>query len=712
MLSNYLKIALRNLMRNRVYSAINILGLALGVACCLLLALYIQDEVSYDKHHKRVEDLYRIVSKFESDVVVDKAGAASPPIAMTLKAEIPEVEAAVRVLNPPTVAQNLIRYQENLFYESNGFLADSTLFDVFTYDLKEGNPKKALVEAGSVVLSERLAKKLFGNEPALDKMISISQGGRPREYKVTGVFLENYNSHIKSNFFISMTSPGWGEYVLKEKEWAGQNFVPSYLKLVPGHSKAAVTAKATKRAAEIGIRKTMGAFRSSLVRQILGEAMVIVFISIVISLVLVQLALPFFNQLTDKNISFNSENVVYFITASVILTIVTGLVAGSYPAFYLSSFEPAEVLKGKLNLGNSAGRFRQGLVVFQFMIAIALVCGIFIISRQLDFMIEKNLGFDAKAKIVLPLRTDEARSQYEAVTKEMAKNSAIKAVSGSTYIPGTQIWNDMMYYADGGNMDKAVDIQRNQIDAGFMELLNMKLIAGRTFTDNRKMESETKLILNQTAVAKLGFTPEKIVGQNLHFDWQAKKYDFQVIGVMEDYHQNSLHDEIKPILFEMADSTKRYNYIVAAVASTNFEQSIKSIEKTWKSTIHDTPFEYSFLDQSIQKQYDEDRRVSKIITSFGFIAMIICGLGLYGLSSYMAERRFKEIGIRKVMGASVPIAWYGMSKWLESFAYKISIEWIVFAMAGIVALAIALITVSFESIKSAMGNPVASLRSE
>src|SRR6267154_5238914 len=349
MLSNYLKIALRNLMRNRVYSAINIFGLAMGVACCLLLALYIQDEVSYDKHHQRLDDLYRVITKFQSDLGVEKSGTASPPIAMTLKEEIPEVEVAARVINPPTVSQNLIRYRENLFYETRGFLADSTLFDIFTYELKEGNPKKALVQANSVVLSERLAKKLFGNEPALDKIIAISQGGRPREYKVTGVFFEKHNSFIKANFFTSMTSVGWGEYILKEKEWAGQNFVPSYLKLVSGHNKAAVekkmnevllrhgaeamkvlglhktlslepikdiylksdvrqsprlrylyvvasialfilliacinfmnlsTAKATKRAAEIGIRKTMGAFRSSLIQQILGEAMLIVIFS-------------------------------------------------------------------------------------------------------------------------------------------------------------------------------------------------------------------------------------------------------------------------------------------------------------------------------------------------------------------------------------------------------------------------------------------------
>ncbi len=808
MLQNYIKIALRNLVRNKAYSTINILGLALGVACCLLLSLYMLDELSYDRHHERGEDLYRIVSEFKGGAgIQNKLATASPPIAMTMKDEIPEVESAVRVLNPPDVGQSLFRYHENLFYETDGFIADSTLFDIFKYEFKEGNPHKALTLGNTVVLSEKLASKLFGAEPALDKIISISQGGKPREYKVTGVFVQKYNSHIKANFFTSMMSKGWGEYVRGEgaKHWAGNNFVPSYLKLVRGHNKADVekkmnqvllkhgeeamkalglhktlslepvkdiylksdinqsprikylyvvasiaifilliacinfmnlsTAKATKRASEIGIRKTMGAFRSSLISQILGEAMFIVGFSIVISIVLVQFILPYFNQLTDKNISFDGDNMFYFVLAAIVLTVVTGLVAGSYPAFYLSSFQPAQVLKGKLNLGSSAGRLRQGLVVFQFMIAIALICGIFIITSQLKYMQEKNLGFNYNAKIVLPLRTDEARNKYDALKKQLQNNSNVKAASGTAYIPGATIWNDMLFYTDGNNMDKAVDIRRNQIDVGYMELLDMKLLSGRMFTDNRAMDSESKLILNRTAADKLGLSPEKIVGQNLHFEWEGKKYDFQVVGVMEDFHQNSLHEEIKPTLFELADSTKRYNYIVASVTTSNFEQTVQSMEKIWKSMIIDTPFEYSFLDQNIQKQYDEDRRVSQIITSFAIIAMIICSLGLYGLSSYMAERRFKEIGIRKVMGASVqqivammstefvkliliafaiatPIAWWSMNKWLQSFAFRIEISWVVFALTGIVALTIALLTVSFESIKSATGNPVDSLRSE
>jgi len=816
MFTNYLKLALRSLMRNKAYSFINIFGLALGITCCLLLSLYIRDEMSYDKHHKHANDLYRIITNFQSGSIVDRVGSASPPIAMTIKDEVPEVEAAVRILNPPGVKEffttgekektrSLMRYKDNLFYESDGFLADSTLFDVFTYELKEGYAKQALAQPNSVVLSEKLAHKLFGEETALDKMITISQGGKQDEYRVTGIFKEKYNSHIKANFFTSINSSGSIQNVLNENEWAGQNFVPSYLKLVPGHNKAAVekkmndvllrhgaaamnaegihktlslepvkdiylksdvgqkprisylyivgaialfilliacinfmnlsTAKASRRATEIGIRKTLGALRSSLIRQILGEAMVTVVIAIIISLMLTRLALPFFNQLTNKNISINSENSVFFLFAGITLTIVTGLLAGSYPAFYLTSFQPVKVLKGKFKPGAASGRLRQTLVVFQFMIAIALVCSIFIISRQVNFMMSENPGFNANAKIVLPLRTDEAHKQYDILKAQIQQNSNVNAVSGCSFIPGTPIFRDMNFYADGENINNIVDIDRNVVDVGFLELLNIKLITGRSFRESRNLDSNRKFILNRSAVSKLGSTPEKIVGQYLHFDWAGKKYDFQVIGVMEDFHQNSLHEEIAPTLFEMENNNKRYDYVVASIASANFEQAVKEMERTWKSLIHDTPFEYSFLDKTVQKQYDEDRKVSKIISCFGIIAMIICALGLYGLSSYMAERRFKEIGIRKVLGASVPqivgmmsaefvrlvliafviavpVAYYGMSKWLEGFAYKISIGWFVFVMAGLVALAIALITISFESIKSALANPIDSLRSE
>jgi putative ABC transport system permease protein len=808
MLYNYLKIAIRNLVRNKVYSFINIFGLALGVACCLLLALYIQDEVRVDKHHRGLENIYRIITRFESERGLDKLGTTSPPIAMTLMGEIGEIESAARVLNPPGVGENLIRYGENVFYESDGFIADSTIFDVLTFDFIEGNRAKSLTGANSVVISEHLAKKLFNDESALNKVISITQGGVTDNFTITGVYGEKHRSHLKINFIISMMSSGWAAYIRTDPEaaaeWAGNNFVPAYLKLIAGHDKAAVerkmnevlnkygaedmkalgmkkslsleplkdiylmsdvgrspritylyviasialfilliacinfmnlsTAKAGKRAAEIGIRKVMGAYRGVVVRQLLGETMVIVVIAIVVSLVIVQAGLPYFNDVTGKAVSLETENLFYFSGALLLITLITGMVAGSYPAFYLSSFEPAQVLKGKWTLGNASGLLRQSLVVFQFMIAIILVCGMIIIGEQLTYMQEKELGFDAKAKLVLPLRTRDARQQYEALKKELQQNSSIISISATNYIPGTMILSDMLFYPDGGSMETAVLHRRNQVDAGYMNLMDMTLIAGRPFTGNIEMERR-KVIANETSVRKLGMTPEQIIGQNIHFEWHGEKVTFEVIGVMKDYHQTSLKEAINPTLFELADAPNRYAYLVAAVNTTNIPETIAFIESTWKRLIDDTPLEYSFLDASLQKQYNEDRKVSGIITTFTVIAMIICALGLYGLSTYMAERRFKEIGVRKVLGASInqimgmmsqefirlvaiafviatPIAWYAMTRWLESFAYHVPVQIEVFVYAGLASLVIAIITVSYQSYKAASVNPVNSLRTE
>jgi putative ABC transport system permease protein len=494
------------------------------------------------------------------------------------------------------------------------------------------------------------------------------------------------------------------------------------------------TAKAAKRASEIGIRKAMGAFRSSLVTQILGEALIIVMIAILISTLLVQAALPIFNEVSGKHITLSRDNVLYFGGALLILTVVTGLIAGSYPAFYLSSFRPAEVLKGKLALGNASGRLRQTLVVLQFVVAIFLVCGMLVISRQLSFMKEKDLGFNPQAKVIIPLRTADAKQRYASLRSELERLSSVQGVSAAAYPPGTQIFNDMLFYMEGGSMENAILNRRNIIDAKYMELLGIKLIAGRGFTDNQKA-AQNQLILNRASVKKFGVEPEKMIGQKLYFDWQGEKYTFQVIGVMEDFNQTSLKDPIVPIIFEMADSTPNHNFMIASVTPSAFSESIASIENIWKEQVSDAPFEYTFLDDDLQEQYDEDRRISKIITYFSVISMIICSLGLYGLSSFMAERRLKEIGVRKVMGASVgqimsmmskefvrlilvafaiaiPLSWYAMDKWLQGFEYKTSLNIAPFLYAGISALIIALLTISYESLKAANADPAKTLRNE
>ncbi len=798
------------MLRNKAYSFINIAGLSVGIACCLMLALYIQDEFSYDKHHKDGDHIYRMTTRFDQEAKTIFMASTSAPIAWGIKDEIPEFEKVARMVNPPGVAQNLIRYENNQFYESEGFIADSTIFEILTYEFVEGNPKKALVEANSVVVTTTLAKKLFGNESALNKVINIDQGGAVADYKVTGVFKEGvHKSHVEPNFFVSMTSSGgWAEYLRSTDvvdEWGGQNFIISYVKLKPDYEINEVikkvniafmkhgaddmkalgfkkelglhpikdiylysafgeesprivyiyviasiatfilliacinfmnlsTAKATKRASEVGLRKTLGANRTSLVGQFLGEAMVIVVVAIMISMVIVQLMLPGFNAITGKAINLQTENIYFIALALAVITIITGAIAGSYPAFYLSSFQPAKVLKGKSSLQSSNSLLRRSLVVFQFVIAITLVCGMIVITKQLNYMQEKDLGFNADHKIILPLRTASAQNNYAPIRNEVSKLAAVNAVSATGYLPGSPIFTDFSVYTQGSSMDNATRIRRNWVEPNYLDMLDIIVVAGNNFSEQRDSTSGSKVIVNVQAVKELGLTPETAVGEVLYSEWQGTRSEFRIIGVMEDFHQVTLKEGIYPIMFRVPEAPN-HSFIIVDTKAQNFSETLAGVEKVWKSVNPDTPFEYTFLDENIAKQYEEDRKVSKVITSFSIIAMIICCLGLYGLSTYMAERRFKEIGIRKVMGAtvqqimsmmsaefvklvliafviSVPLAWYGINKWLEGFEYKTTPGVEVFVYSGLGALVIALLTVSFESIRAASGNPVNALRNE
>lgn len=794
------------MLRNKIYSLINILGLSIGVACCLMLMLYIQNEYSVDRQHERVADTYRITTTFHNINNVRTTGSCSPPTAMAMLSEIPEVETAARLLNPPGVAQNLIRYEDKMFYETEGYIADSSIFSILTYDFVAGNPTKALTEPNSVVLTEALAKKIFGTEDPMNKIIAITQGGPTATCKVTAVVKAKGKSHRNPNFFISMRSDGWASYLDQPgvgDEWSGQNFVPSYLKLAAGHSKEDVirkmnevlqkhgaevmkakgmtktlslepvsdiylysgvdnsprityiyviaaiaafilligcinfmnlsTAKAAKRAGEIGVRKVMGAFRSSLISQLLGEAMIIVVISILISVVLVQLALPMFNNLTGKTISFEMDNVAYFIIALVGITLVTGLLAGSYPAFYLSSFKPAEVLKGKAKTGRASGFLRQALVVFQFVIGITLICGTLVINKQLRFMNSKNLGFNSTEKITLPLRTDAAQKNIDVLKKELSRISAVNQIAGTNYIPGSTVYSDFRIFPKGGSMEDGIIHRINFIDAGYLEMMEIPLIAGRHFVESG--DSTNYVILNREGCRQLNLTPEEIVGTDVFTFNNNGTRAFTVIGVIEDYHQTSLKDKIVPIAFFKRDKDQTIDFVIAEVATANFKNTITEIESQWKIINPETPFEFTFLNETLQQQYSEDVRTSKIITVFTIIAIVISCLGLYGLSTYMAEQRFKEIGVRKVLGAdatqivtlmsrefirlifialfiSVPIGFYSMNTWLKTFEYKTTVDALIFVVAGSSALIIALLTVSFESFKAASTNPVKALRNE
>lgn len=800
-----MKVAFRNVWRDKVYSLINILGLSVSVACCLLLSLYIFDEQLFDAHHE--DYVYRVITEFHGGDGLKKLGSTSPPVAWAIKDEVPQIETVARLVNPPGVSQNLLKYEDKLFYESDGYLADSTVFQILAYEFVEGDEKTCLREANSVVLTKSVATKIFGNEPALNKIISITQGGPTGDFRVSAVVKDQERSFVTPHFFISMTSSGWAEYIRSPEisnEWAGENFVISLVRLRDGSNKKETvsiintvfqkygsedmkalglsktldleaisdiylrseinqrprviyvyvigsiaafvlliacinfmnlsTAKATKRANEVGLRKAIGASRKSLVQQFMGEALVIVLIAMLVSLVLIQMCLPLFNELTGKRLSLGETNLTFFAISLSSITLFTGLLAGAYPAFYLSSFQPAKVLKGKIMVSSAGNRLRKSLVVFQFITAISLASAMILITQQLSFMQSKHLGFKTDSRIVIPLRTDAAKKSYPAMASELQKSASIEKISASNYVPGLYVWSDVSIYSEGSNMDKAVMHRNNQVDYNFIELLDIKLVAGRSFTDNRQLESQNKIIVNQSGIKEMGFTADTAVGKKVYTESQGERIEFEIIGVMEDYHQVSLREKIYPLMFQLS-SEPSYEYLIASVKASQFESTVSIIENVWEKLNSETPFEYSFLDANIQKQYLDDKRLSKIMTSFTTIALIISCLGLYGLSSYMAERRFKEIGVRKVLGAnvlqivrlmsvdfiklvliaiviSIPISWYASNRWLEGFAYRISINPLVFAYVGAGALFVALLTVSFESLKAASINPVRSLKNE
>jgi putative ABC transport system permease protein len=773
----------------------------------MILVLYVKDELSYDKHHVDGELIFRITSAFSFEDY-KPVPRTSPPIAWGIKDEIPEFEIVARIVSPVGVTQSLIRYDDTQFYEEGGYVADSTLSDLLTYEFIEGNPKKALTQPNSIIISEKLSQKLFGSQAALNKVIQISQGGPAADFRITGVYRNDHNSHINANFITSINSSGWSEYVRREDvidEWAGQNFMFSYVKLKPGYNFEAVinkmndafekhgaadlkalgmkkrlgleavkdshlysttenptaritylyvvasiaffilliacinfmnlsTAKATKRALEVGLRKTLGAQRGLLIRQFLSETMVIVLVAMVLSFILMQVTLPAFNDLTGKKIQLDQTNVSFIAVASLAITLVTGLLAGSYPAFYLSSFKPSHILKGQSVLMSTNGLLRKSLVVFQFVIAITLVCGMIVVTRQLRYMQEQNLGFNQKHKLVLPLRTKQARDNYVALRDALSTMPSVNAVTATDRVPGDMIFSDFGLYPGGSSMEKAVLIRTNFVEPNFLNVMGIKVIAGQNFPETRNGESWRKLIVNREAAKQLGFTPDQIVGELLYFDWQGQRYDFEVIGVMENFHQTSLKEKIFPMLYRVNEKPQQ-SFAIVDVEGTQIDKTIASLQEVWTNVNQDTPFEYNFLDERIQKQYVEDRKVSVVINTFTIVAMIISCLGLYGLSTYMAEKRFKEIGVRKVLGASVsqivammssefvklvvvafviavPLSVYCMNKWLEGFAYRINPDVMIYLLAGIIAFAIALLTISFESLKAASGNPVKALRNE
>ena len=817
MIKNYLKIACRNILKNKMFSAINVFGLSVGMTCCMLLLLYILSEVSFDKHQEYVNDLYLLrCENVQSNGEKMDNPRAPAPYAQTVKAEYPEVVQVTRLW------QNFLEDKALLtvelpgkgplsFYETKGTHIDSTFFDVFTYQFLEGDSRTAMNDPHSIVLSDVLAKKLFGTMPALNRIVKIGgKTGHNENFKVTGVFRdESHRSHIDAHYFVSL-KVGWiGDYLRQsDLNFTSNNMFYHYLRLRPGtdagqfgrklpafiekyarkdlkiagfDKKLALlpvqdihlfsqidrivtsttsptylyvlaciavftlliacinfmnlaTARSAKRAAEVGLRKVMGANRGGLVGQFLGESMVLTFLALLMAVVLVILCLPLFNGLADKALDINDLMQPTIVGGFILLAFVTGLLAGSYPAFYLSVFNPLDVIKGRFVNSVSATALRRGLVVFQFVISIGLVVATIVIQGQISFMKEQPLGFVKDQQIVIPFRSVESRHAYTALRNELMQDSRISSASGTSYYPGILNPSDMSVFLPGQTVNEDNVIKTNWVAADFMETMGFQLAAGRMFSKQFPADTNFKIVVNEAALRKFGIPLEKAVGQQFHFNrGEGTPGAVEVVGVVKDFHFQDLHKVIEPYAFFLNANTD-FNYLIAHVSGQDAASVIPFIESKWKTLVPDEPFAYSFLDEDFQSNYTADARTSRLVNAFTIISILISCLGLFGLAAFAAQQRIKEIGVRKVLGASIvsivkllsgdfiklvvisiviatPLTWYLMNQWLNDFAYKISLQWWMFAGAGVLAVAIALLTVSAQAIRAAM-TPVKSLKAE
>ena len=815
MLRNYLKIAWRNLMKNKTFSFINIFGLAIGMTCCMLISLYLYHELSYDQHHKNGDRLYQLGTVFIKQGQEDRSANTPGPMAATMQQEFPEIEKTARMMKMFADDKTLLQYtpgkgDTRSFYETRGYMADSTFFQLFTYSFKEGNPSTALMEPKSIVLSEAIGQKMFGNEPALNKIIRISSSTNgDHDYRVTGVYEAGLSpSHIDARFFMSFQGGDIYNYVRNLRGLVNNNMFYTYFLLKPGtdpsqleskfpafiqkhaaadlkamgmdkrqfliplkniHLHANVstnvsasgsvtylyilgsialftlmiacinfmnlsTARSSKRSAEVGVRKVLGAERSSLMRQFLGESVLMAFIAFIWAALFTRLLLPVFEDVSGKEFAITTSEFIVLAVAFFALALLTGLLAGSYPAFYLSSFKPVRVLKGKFQNSFAAVSLRKALVIIQFVISVVLIIASVVIARQMNFLRSKDLGFARDQQLIIPLRSNTAKEVYPAMKAELQKNPGILSVGASAYYPGIFNPRDMPLYKEGKTMNEARRTFMNTVDNSYLQTLGIEPVAGRLFSSQFPGDTNFRIILNERSVREMGFaSPQEAVGKNVGIDFQGQTYRLEVVGVVKDFHFKDLHEDIEPYGFQLND--ENFNYLIAHTREGQVGHVLQAVQKTWNQLNPNEPFEYSFLDEDFARNYVAEERLSAIVKYFTLIAIFISCLGLFGLATFSAEQRTKEIGIRKVLGASStqivgllsrdflllvlvaiilasPIAWYVMDKWLQDFAYRTTLGWSMFLVSAGVALAIAFGTISLQAIRAAHANPVKNLRTE
>lgn len=773
MLRSYLLVSFRNIKKYKGYTFINVAGLAIGLACCMLISLWIMNALSYDKFYPEVDRIYR--------VMIEDANSAPNVLAPALQKDITEVQYATRIENTHAA---LLKSESYMAYESC-LAADTTFFNIFGYPFLAGNPETVLQTPNSIVMAKDVAEKYFPGEDALGKQISWNNN---RYFTVTGI-IDNVpqNSILQFDLVVSIENItmyhkergndymvwGWWSARTYVKVWDGvtaQQFnekISDYLisndisddsKLyavniadlyryfssidvyITLFSSVAIiilvlacinfinltTARTGTRAKETGMRKVIGAYRSSLILQYFGESLILTLFSLIFALGILYFALPILNSLNIFNLSFDKLYSSTIIIIMIGVTFITALIAGFYPAIVLSGFKPIAVLKSDFTSGKKGSLFRRILVVSQFFLSIILIIGTVIIYSQVNFFRDKDAGYNKEHVINIVLRNG-SRENYETLKRELTKDPSIMAVSGSTVGMPYWRWSTGAVKWDGLSEDSAPGVSVNKVDFGFIETFQIKIMEGRDFNKEIATDTKAAYLINQKMADLMGVNP--VVGTNLNM-WGD---DGQIIGVVNDFHFAPLQSEIKPLV--LLARPDEVNVLTIRIKPGNIPATIEYIKSAWEKVNPEYPFRYRFVDQQFDSRYRTIERFGNLFGIFSSLAIFIACLGLLGLASYTAERRTKEIGIRKVLGASVsgivqmisreflilvsianilawPVAWLFMNAWLQDFAYRVEIKWTIFLIVGGVSIILALITVSFQAIKAARTNPVDSIKCE
>ncbi|HEY8999810.1 MAG TPA: ABC transporter permease [Mucilaginibacter sp.] len=813
MFKTYIKLALRNLWKHKTTTLINVSGLAVGLACCALVFLYYQHETSFDKGFDNAENIYRVTSTFSDG---SKAPTVGMPYAKHLKAEIPEVEEVGRLdaTNGTVIVQAQNTGVSTPYAEDSGYWVDPEFFNVLSFHFLYGDRSSAFKAPNTVVLSQTLAKKLYGNTYPIGKAVKVG----PVIYTVSGVFKEDFLNHIQADFFASNDSDGAREHIANNNSWVVNDNFYTYVKLKPNsnvqhvikelndylqrHGGAEMkehsdhitnslqalkdihlnssnfmdylaykqgnikyifllasvaflilllasinymnltTAQAMSRAREAGVRRVLGAAKSAIRYQFLTESSIISICSLLISVALAFLFLPEFNSLTGQSLSFFAKENSSLILWMVLISVITGLASGLYPAFYLSGFNPVKVLKGKITDSPGMFNIRKVLIVTQFIISTCLIFSTIVIWKQLHFMINAKTGFDQDQQLVINLNSYQSQKNSDILMKQMSGNANFKTITRAT---APLISGDMNLYSATKTISDKQIVFMDFADENYLKTLGLQLISGsninpETFT-NTNMQEDMELhdfgkeiILNEEATKLLGLDPYTAPGKYVSHLHNGIVYNYKIVGVVKNYHYFSLHASIGPCGI-MACNPLRCTSIVAKVNGHQAASAVQFVSDQWKKLNPDTPFSYGFLDAIFQSDYSRDQSTQKMTGIFATMAIFISCLGLLGLITYSLTRKAREIGIRKVLGASVsnivvlfykqyfrlvlvanlialPLGWYFMRSWLSDFPYKVTISWWVFAISLLSGLIVAFFTISFKTIKAATINPVESLRNE